>query len=109
MGTTRWQIEFPDEQVEELEALMRKIRIDTKKDLINNALTLLDWAVSEIERGHAIGSFAQDDERFREVLLPGLAAARYSSNNAPHSTTAPSEPAPENDAIARRSRRVKAA
>jgi hypothetical protein len=50
----RIQIEMSDERVSELEALMEKCGIRTKKDLVNTALTLFKWAVQEKEKGWTV-------------------------------------------------------
>ena len=42
MGMTRIQFELSEDRNKELEALMEKTGIRTKKDLFNNALTLLE-------------------------------------------------------------------
>jgi hypothetical protein len=41
----------------------------SEKELINNALTLLEWAIEEVKNQREIGSLSKDDE-FKEVLLP---------------------------------------
>ena len=47
----RIQLELPEEQVQALDKLMEKINLRTRKDLFNNALTLLEWAVKEKSAG----------------------------------------------------------
>jgi hypothetical protein len=41
----RIQIEVPEDRAQELEQLKLELRIATLKDLINNALAILEWAV----------------------------------------------------------------
>ncbi len=67
---TRLQIELDESKVEGLEELMRVCGLRTKKDLINNALALLEWAVRERQKGNAIVSLDEDSERYKEVYLP---------------------------------------
>ncbi|HEY1760835.1 MAG TPA: hypothetical protein VGG72_36030 [Bryobacteraceae bacterium] len=70
--TTRLQLELTKERVAEVEALMRELGLKTKTDLFNNALTLLEWAAKEKRRGRIIGSTDEEQQRFKEVLLPAL-------------------------------------
>jgi metal-responsive CopG/Arc/MetJ family transcriptional regulator len=72
--TVRIQFELPEDKVRELEALMREAGITTRKDLFNNALTLLEWAIREKRAGHAIVSLDEGNKRFKELVMPILAA-----------------------------------
>lgn len=71
----RIQLEIPEEKLRELEALMEKCGIKTKKELINNALTLLDWAVNEKRTGRIIASFDQEKDTVREIVMPILSSS----------------------------------
>lgn len=66
----RWQIDIPREHDVYLEALMKKLGISQKKDLFNNAVTLLDWAVGELEKGRKIASVDEATEKYRELTMP---------------------------------------
>jgi hypothetical protein len=66
----RIQIEFSDERISQIEKLMEKCGIRTKKDLINNALTLLEWAARERESRRIIASIDESEDKYKEVLLP---------------------------------------
>ena len=67
---TRIQIELSEEQLHHYEKLMKKCGMRTKKDLINNALTLLEWAINARENGSVIAAIDEEDGRYAEVLLP---------------------------------------
>ena len=67
---TRLQIELADGKLAEYEQLMEKCGIRTKKDLINYALTMLDWAVGETEKGNIIASLDESQDRYKELCLP---------------------------------------
>ncbi len=69
---TRIQLELPDDKVRELEELMDEAGLKTKKDLISNALTLFKWAVKETKSGRVIASVDEENQRYREVLMPAL-------------------------------------
>jgi hypothetical protein len=60
----------PPERVRELESLMEEAGIKTKKELLNNALTLLEWAINEVRRGHVIASIDEADKRYKEITMP---------------------------------------
>ena len=72
IATTRLQIELSEEKVRQLEELLRDTGLATKKELVNNALTLLMWAVRETTAGRTIVSLDEDSKRYKEVLLPAL-------------------------------------
>ncbi len=69
----RVQLDVPVEQLEEMNKLMVETGISTKKDLINNALTLFEWAVNERKTGRSIGSLQEEEKVFKEILMPALA------------------------------------
>ncbi len=47
----RMQLYFPENKLKKLDHLMAKIGLKTHKDLINSALTLLRWSVTEVSSG----------------------------------------------------------
>jgi hypothetical protein len=70
----RIQFELSPEKVRELEKLMSEADIPTKKDLINNALTLLVWAMEETKAGRTIASLDQASKHYKELAMPVLSA-----------------------------------
>ena len=76
MSFVRIQLELPEEQLAEVEKLMDALNLRTKKDLFNNALTLLEWAVNERKAGRAIASVDDAKGRLREIVMPALAAVK---------------------------------
>lgn len=72
----RIQLELPEEQVEALDLLSEQLGIRTRKELFNNALTLLEWAVQERKAGRFIASVDEDQTRLREILLPVLQSVK---------------------------------
>ena len=68
----RIQLEFPKEKIEQLDKLKTEVGIRTWKELINNALTLLVWAVREIRAGRVIASVDENRGSYKEILLPAL-------------------------------------
>jgi hypothetical protein len=74
MENVRFQFELPLQKARELEELMRECGVETKKDFINNALSLLKWAVRETKRGNAIASVDEKHGKYRELHMPILSA-----------------------------------
>ncbi len=72
--TVRIQLDLPADKVQELEVLMEQAKISTKKDLINNALTLLEWAINERKTGRVIASINEKTMLYKELVMPILSA-----------------------------------
>ena len=72
---TRVQFELSDERAKDLEELMRRSGIRTKKDLLNNALTLLEWAIEEKKAGRSIASIDEKEKKYKELVMPVLAGS----------------------------------
>ena len=75
----RIQIELPEDNVNELKALMSEAHVDTYKELFSNALTLLNWAVREVKAGRSIASVNEEDMKYKELVMPILQAAARSA------------------------------
>lgn len=72
---TRVQVELNPRDIARMNWLMTVCGIESRKDLFNNATSLLEWVVGEVVKGKRIASF--DDERMeRDILsMPILSAA----------------------------------
>lgn len=72
---TRVQIDLSPAQMLRLNWLMNVCDLTSRKDLFNNALSLLEWAAKESFEGRKIASF--DDESSNRYILsmPALLAA----------------------------------
>ncbi len=68
----RIQFELPVAQVTELKKLMKESGITMRKDLLNNALMLLEWAINEKRQGRTIVSLDEKKHQYKEVLMPIL-------------------------------------
>lgn len=77
-NSVRLQIEISPDYDKELEALMKECRVATKKDLVNNALTLFSWAVKQRGAGRLIASLDETNMRYREIQMPALNAVKRS-------------------------------
>lgn len=72
MSKVRIQFELSETGAQELERLMKICGVSTRKDLINNALTLLAWAVAERKSGRIIASVDERKREFKEIQMPVL-------------------------------------
>jgi metal-responsive CopG/Arc/MetJ family transcriptional regulator len=64
--------ELPNEKLRELELLMERAGLKSRKDLINTALSLFEWVVKEQEGGKTIASLDQAKKHCKELRIPGL-------------------------------------
>jgi hypothetical protein len=78
----RIQFEMPESKVKDLEALMSESGTQTKKELFNNALTLLEWAVKETKRKRVIASVDEGTSTYNELHMPILSAVAAAGDNA---------------------------
>ena len=76
MKNVRMQFDFTEDRVKELEAMMAKCDISTRKELFNNALTVLEWALEESEHGHEIAAIDRKEKQFFALRMPILMQAR---------------------------------
>ena len=78
MATVRLQIqiEMNEDKLRELESLMQECGIRTKKDLMNDALTLFKWAVNKRKSGHEIVAVNSEKGRYTELHMLALSAVR---------------------------------
>lgn len=79
MAMVRLQLDINERQLKELESLMQECDIRTKKDLFNNAITLLKWAVNKRKSGYQIVAVNSDTDNYIELEMPALCAVRRSS------------------------------
>ena len=72
---TRIQLDMPEEQVKELDELMKERNITTRKDLFNHA-TLFQWAVKAKRAGRIVASLDEETGAAKEILMPALENVR---------------------------------
>jgi len=68
----RIQFELSENKLLELEALMEETGVKTKKDILNNALSFLDWAIKERKNGRIIASVDEENQKYKEIIMPIL-------------------------------------
>ena len=68
--TVRVQFDMTEERLQELQELMVRCGIETRKDLFNNALSLMEWVVQERATGRAIAAIDEESGKYKEVQMP---------------------------------------
>ena len=68
----RIQVVIDADELRQLEELMRKCGISTKKELLLNALTLLEWVWHERKQGRIIASLDAGGGNIKELVMPCL-------------------------------------
>jgi hypothetical protein len=76
----RLQVLMSDERLDELDALVKLTGLKTRTELINYSLTLFEWSVKERLGGRIIASVDEQNERYKEVELPGISLPQSLSN-----------------------------
>lgn len=71
MNKVKFQFEMPESNADRLDELAKQAGV-AKKDIINNALTILEWAIEEVQAGRSIASIDESNDRYRELVLPLL-------------------------------------
>ncbi|HER26032.1 MAG TPA: hypothetical protein ENI69_02875 [Rhodospirillales bacterium] len=79
----RLQIELADEMVEPFHELKDICGLRTNKDIFDNAMTLLEWAVGEVQKGNIIASVNEADNRMVEFQMPALINVKHRTREAP--------------------------
>jgi hypothetical protein len=73
----RLQFELTEEKVKELDELIDHLGLKTRVNLLNEALTLYEWAIHEREAGRIIASVDEESDKYKEVELPGFPPIEY--------------------------------
>jgi hypothetical protein len=71
----RIQLDVDASGVERLDDLKEKTGARTHKELFNNAITLLDWAVKQRQEGRIVASLDETNMKYKELQMPALEAA----------------------------------
>ena len=68
----RLNFEFSEQRVGDIKKLLRDTDTETMKDLVNNAFTILEWAVDETKAGNEIAAVNEDEKVYRVLVTPIL-------------------------------------
>ncbi|HEX5886738.1 MAG TPA: hypothetical protein VFY67_19505 [Pyrinomonadaceae bacterium] len=66
------QLDLDEKGARTVERLKEQTGLKTHKDLFNNAVTLLDWAVTQRQKGRIIASMDETEQNYRELQMPVL-------------------------------------
>jgi len=69
---TRVQFDLPASKIAQLEELMEETDSETRRELFNNALTLLQWAIEQRQEGYEIASYHREHKDLHIVKMPAL-------------------------------------
>lgn len=75
MAKVRFQFDMEKSKAEELEKIVQETGVGTKKELFNNALTLLKWAIKQRSLGRTICSI-DSSNKLIELEMPILDAVK---------------------------------
>lgn len=78
----RWQLDVPLARARELDAFADTYGFATRKDLINTALSLLQWSINEVKGGRIIAAVDERNMRYKQIDLP---AFKMAADQAPSS------------------------
>jgi hypothetical protein len=73
----RVQLVVSEAQQSMIEALRKQMGVATVKEVFNNALTLLNWAVRQRQEGSAICAINESKNVYKELQLPALDFCTY--------------------------------
>lgn len=68
----RIQFKVSKEKSIEIDGLMEKTGSETRRELLNSALTLLKWVLDERQKGNIISSVNEEDKVYKELVMPCL-------------------------------------
>jgi hypothetical protein len=78
----RLQVLMSDERLDELDTLVKLTGLKTRTELVNYSLTLFEWSIKERLGGRIIASVDEQNERYKEVELPGISLPQSISSQA---------------------------
>lgn len=68
----RLNLEVTESKMKSLKALQARTGAGSMKELINNALTMFEWAVDEVASGHEIAAVNEEESAYRVLVTPLL-------------------------------------
>jgi hypothetical protein len=75
LPSTEIQLDFSPSETERINWIMAVCAIKNRKDLFNNALTLLEWVVGQVADGRKVASFDDVTNERTALSMPALKAA----------------------------------
>lgn len=75
-GPLKLQLPLTPEQAEEIEIVQNLGSYKTKTAMFEAALTLLDWALTNVSKGRIISAIDEEDGSMVQVEMPGFSRIR---------------------------------
>ena len=75
-GDRRIQLDISEGLYAEIEEMKKQCDIATTKELLNNALTALQWMIQQVANDRDVVSIDRGREHFEVFWMPALRAAR---------------------------------
>lgn len=80
MSNTRIQFDLNEDKLLEIQELMYLADVPTRKAYLDNAFTLLKWALNQAKDGKIIAALDEKGGTYRELSMPPLDNIRRRSN-----------------------------
>jgi hypothetical protein len=77
----RIQLDLDEVGMKLLDELKAATGSKTHKELFNNAITLLDWAISQRQSGRIVASLDESSKNYKELQMPALEYAASQMSN----------------------------
>lgn len=77
--SARINLEFREDKIEEIERLRTIGCLNTRKELFENAITLIKWSMRAKQAGKSVG-FMGENDTFQEIIMPALENAKESED-----------------------------
>jgi hypothetical protein len=71
-GSIKVQFDISADRAKDIEDLIALTGCSTRKELFNNALSILEWAVKEVYMGNVIASIDEKNKKVKELVMPAL-------------------------------------
>ena len=78
----RVQFDLTESAVNRIDELITLSEASTRKNYVENALVLMEWALSMAQKGYTIAAVDENNDSFREVTTPLITSIRRSGRNA---------------------------
>ena len=99
----RFQIDVTPSQAERYDALVEQCELGSRRELFNAAMTLFNWAVTEVRRGRSIASYEDATDQVEKIVHPALESARTKkaelSWSSPQVAARPADPSAHEQAL----------
>lgn len=73
---SRLQVTLHEEDMELIETIQKLCKLESKSDVVEEALVLLGWAAVAASKGLAISAVDEENDRYKEVETRALQRAR---------------------------------